>query len=95
MTVAGDEPPAVFIGLPEADNARSRCHFRLKQVEGPAQSYRDKLADLESRIRAIDGFDEETEASVNIKLVRWTFAVTLFLACLAALGIATLALEDL
>jgi hypothetical protein len=32
--------------------ARSRCHFRLKQAEELAQSYRDKLADLEVRIRA-------------------------------------------
>jgi hypothetical protein len=32
--------------------ARSRCHFRLKQAEDLAQSYRDNLADLESRIRA-------------------------------------------
>jgi hypothetical protein len=33
--------------------ARSLCHFRLKQAEGLAQSYRDKLSGLESRIRAI------------------------------------------
>jgi hypothetical protein len=33
--------------------AQSRCHVRLKQAEELAQSYRDKLADLEARIRAI------------------------------------------
>ena len=33
--------------------ARSRCHFRLKQAEDLAQPYRDKLAGLESRLRAI------------------------------------------
>ena len=41
------------------------------------------------------GFEGETEASVNSKLVRGTFAVTFFLACLAVLGIASFALEDL
>src|ERR1700733_3109132 len=33
--------------------ARPPCHVRLKQAEDLAQSCRDKLADLESRIRAI------------------------------------------
>jgi hypothetical protein len=36
-----------------ANLRRARCHFRLKQAEELAQSYRDKLADLEARIRAI------------------------------------------
>jgi hypothetical protein len=37
----------------------------------------------------------ETEGSIGAKLARGTFSVTFFLACLAVLGIATLALEDL
>ena len=43
-------------GNPELANlrrARSHRRFRLKQAEDLAQSYRDRLADLESRIRAI------------------------------------------
>ena len=32
--------------------ARSRCHFRLKQAEDLAQSYRDKLASLEFGVSA-------------------------------------------
>lgn len=44
--------------MPESEltrlrRARSRCHFRLKQAEELAESYRVKLADLESRIQAI------------------------------------------
>lgn len=38
---------------------------------------------------------EETEGSVGAKLARGTFSATFLLACLAVLGIATLALEDL
>jgi hypothetical protein len=37
----------------------------------------------------------ETEGAIGAKLARGTFSVTFFLACLAVLGIATLALEDL
>ncbi|MBW4096289.1 MAG: hypothetical protein HIU81_13460 [Acidobacteria bacterium] len=41
------------------------------------------------------GFEGETEASVDSKLVRGTFSVTFFLACLAVLGITALVLADL
>jgi hypothetical protein len=39
--------------LTKLRRARSRAHFGLKQAETLAQGYRDKLADLEARIRAI------------------------------------------
>jgi len=39
--------------LTKLRRARSRCHFALKQAERLAESYRDKLADLEARIQAI------------------------------------------
>jgi hypothetical protein len=39
--------------LTKLRRARSRCHFALKQAEALAQTYRDKLADLEARIQAI------------------------------------------
>jgi hypothetical protein len=41
------------------------------------------------------GFEGETEASVNSKLVRGTFAVTFFLAVLAVLELERMTLADL
>jgi hypothetical protein len=41
------------------------------------------------------GFDGETEASVNSKLVRGTFAVTFFFGVLAVLGLEEVSLGDL
>ena len=41
------------------------------------------------------GFEGETEASVNSKLVRGTFAVTFFLAVLAVLDLEGVSLADL
>lgn len=41
------------------------------------------------------GFKEETEASITMKLKRGTFAATFFLACLAALELDGVALEDI
>jgi hypothetical protein len=40
------------------------------------------------------GFKDETEASVTAKLKRGTFAATWFLACLAALELSGVSLED-
>lgn len=40
------------------------------------------------------GFKRETKASVTNKLARGTFAATFFLACLAALELPGVALED-
>jgi hypothetical protein len=70
-----------------ADKARRFLKAELKRA---GLTY----AELARRLND-HGFEGETEASVNSKLVRGTFAVTFFLACLAVLGIATLALEDL
>jgi hypothetical protein len=41
------------------------------------------------------GFKDETEASVTNKLARGTFPATWFLACLAALGLDGVALEEI
>jgi hypothetical protein len=41
------------------------------------------------------GFKEETEASITNKLKRGTFSATFLLACLAALELEGLALEDI
>jgi hypothetical protein len=50
-------------------------------------------ADLAARLRE-HGLDE-TEASVTSKLARGTFAATFFLACLAAIGLTGIELEQL
>ncbi|HLL27598.1 MAG TPA: DUF6471 domain-containing protein [Xanthobacteraceae bacterium] len=41
------------------------------------------------------GFKEETEASITNKLKRGSFSATFFLACLAALGLDGVALEEI
>jgi hypothetical protein len=51
-------------------------------------------AELARRLNA-HGFEGETEASVNSKLVRGSFAVSFFLGCLAVLELEGVRLEDL
>ena len=50
-------------------------------------------AELAKRLKK-HGFKDETEASVTAKLKRGTFSATFFLACLAALQIERVTLED-
>ena len=50
-------------------------------------------AELVARLKD-HGF-EETEASITMKLKRGTFAATFFLACLAAIGLNDISLNDL
>lgn len=70
-----------------ADKARRFLKAELKRAD---LTY----AELAQRLNE-HGFEGETEASVNSKLVRGTFSVTFFLACLAVLGITALVLADL
>lgn len=70
-----------------ADKARRYLKAELKRADVT-------YAELARRLNE-HGFEGETEASVNSKLVRGTFSVTFFLACLAVLGIAALVLADL
>ncbi len=70
-----------------ADKARRFLKAELKRADVT-------YAELARRLNE-HGFEGETEASVNSKLVRGTFSVTFFLACLAVLGIAALVLADL
>jgi hypothetical protein len=51
-------------------------------------------AEMAQRLNS-HGFDGETEASINSKLVRGTFAASFFLACLAVLEMDGVRLEDL
>jgi Domain of unknown function (DUF6471) len=50
---------------------------------------------LAKRLKKKHGFKEETEASISNKLKRGTFAATFFLACLAALELDGVALEEI
>ena len=51
-------------------------------------------AELARRLNA-HGFEGETQASVNSKLVRGSFAVSFFLGCLAVLELEGVRLDDL
>lgn len=51
-------------------------------------------ADLAKRLKK-HGFKTETEASITNKLKRGTFSATFFLACLAALELEGIALEEI
>ncbi len=51
-------------------------------------------AELAKRLKR-HGFKDETEASITMKLKRGTFPATFFLACLAALELDGVALEEI
>jgi hypothetical protein len=69
-----------------ADRARRFLKAELKRAD---VSYADLAARLKKHGLA------ETEASITSKLARGTFAATFFLACLAALELEGVRLEDL
>lgn len=50
--------------------------------------------DLAERLKKV-GFKEETKASIANKLARGTFPAPYFLACLVAIGVETIRLEDI
>jgi hypothetical protein len=52
------------------------------------------IAELAKRLRK-HGFKAETEASITNKLKRGTFSATFFLACLAAMELEGVALEEI
>lgn len=51
-------------------------------------------AELAKRLKK-HGFKQETEASITNKLARGTFSATFFLACIAALELDGVALEEI
>ena len=61
-----------------------------------AQASRSEVtyADLAKRLKK-HGFKDETEASITNKLKRGTFPATFFLACLAALELDGVALDEI
>ena len=68
--------------------ARAAAFLKHKLREGELT-----YLDLAKRLKK-HGF-KETEASITMKLKRGTFPATFFLACLAALGLDGVALEEI
>lgn len=70
-----------------AERAAAFLKHKLKQEEVT-------YVELAKRLKK-HGFKQETEASITNKLARGTFAATFFLACLAALDLDGVALEEI
>jgi hypothetical protein len=70
-----------------AERAAAFLKHKLKDCEVT-------YAELAKRLKK-HGFREETEASITNKLARGTFPATFFLACLAALNLDGVALEEI
>lgn len=69
--------------------ARAAAFLKHKLREGEVT-----YAKLAARLKK-HGFKGETEASITMKLKRGTFAATFFLACIAALELDGVALEEI
>ena len=74
----------------EAEIAERASRFLKAELKRANVTY-DELA---SRLKK-HGLPHETEDSIKAKLKRGTFAATFMLACLAALGLEGLSLEDI
>jgi hypothetical protein len=72
----------------EEEWARRASAFLKAELQKAEVTY----AELAKRLKK-HGF-KETEASITMKLKRGTFPATFLLACLAALGLAGLTLDD-
>lgn len=70
-----------------AERAAAFLKHKLREAEVT-------YVDLAKRLKK-HGFKSETEASVTNKLKRGTFSATFFLACLAALELEGVALEEI
>ena len=70
-----------------AERAAAFLKHKLREAEVT-------YADLAKRLKK-HGFKAETEASITNKLKRGTFSATFFLACLAAMELEGVALEEI
>jgi hypothetical protein len=70
-----------------AERAAAFLKHKLREAEVT-------YADLAKRLKK-HGFKKETEASITNKLARGTFSATFFLACIAALELDGVALEEI
>jgi hypothetical protein len=74
----------------EAEWAERAAAFLKHKLRESEVTY----VDLAKRLKK-HGFKSETEASITNKLKRGTFSATFFLACLAALDLDGVALEEI
>jgi len=74
----------------EAEIAERASRFLKAELKRAGVTY-EELAKLLKK----HGLPDETEDSIKAKLKRGTFAATFMLACLAALGLEGLSLEDI
>jgi SOS response regulatory protein OraA/RecX len=70
-----------------AERAAAFLKHKLRETE-------TTYADLAKRLKK-HGFKKETEASITNKLARGTFSATFFLACIAAMELDGVALEEI
>jgi hypothetical protein len=70
--------------------AGSRSEKYLSACSGSGVTY----AELVKRLKK-HGFKDETEAGITMKLKRGTFSATFFLACLAAMELEGVVLEEI
>jgi hypothetical protein len=70
-----------------ADRASAYLKAKMKESEVT-------YAELAKRLKK-HGFKDETEAGITMKLKRGTFSATFFLACLAALELEGVVLEEI
>lgn len=77
------------IAKDEAELATKASRYLKAQMKRAGVTYSELAKRLEAH-----GF-HETEASITSKLARGTFAATFFLACLAALELEGVRLEDI
>jgi len=70
-----------------AERAAAFLKHKLRETE-------TTYADLAKRLKK-HGFKTETEASITNKLARGTFSATFFLACIAAMELEGVALEEI
>jgi hypothetical protein len=78
--------------LPKAEEewaARASAFLKVKMKEADVT-----YAELAKRLKK-HGFKDETEAGITMKLKRGTFSATFFLACMAALELEAVALEEI
>ena len=85
-------PEMALMGLAQTEQeiAERAARYLKAELKRADVTY----AELAKRLKA-HGLPNETEASIKAKLKRGTFPATFFLACIAALELAGMALEDL
>jgi uncharacterized protein (DUF1330 family) len=86
--------PAARASIKNAGGKLVAVSPKVTALEGTAREAEVTYLELAKRLKK-HGFKEETEASITNKLKRGSVSATFFLACLAALGLDGVALEEI